>query len=92
VFGFGAERAEQLYTRIEDQIYRAAARDRGAGRADLMSDIGIAKSSCTAVAKPCHSRYEAALAFNRNWVEVVSGLPICKSYAGYLQELRQVLE
>jgi hypothetical protein len=28
VFGFGAERAGQLYTRIEDQIYRAAARDR----------------------------------------------------------------
>lgn len=47
-------------------------------------------------ARPQPSRaipeYERALAFNRNWVEVLGSLAICKSYAGYLQELRQVFE
>jgi hypothetical protein len=39
------------------------------------------------LAKPCYSRYEAALAFNRSWVEVASGLAICKSYARYLNDV-----
>ena len=41
MFGFGAERSGQLYTRIEDQIYRAAARDRGAGRVSRQRSLDL---------------------------------------------------